>query len=155
VDETRRRVGSRPVLVIDECFDGDYGHVLLERGSQDYLGAENLSSEELQRCIEWAILRNGHLATAAAIPSDHGIADGSHGASEYQQILNSLGPRARQVLELLATGLPPKQIAMKLGTSPKTVWNQLADLRLRFDVTSNHALSVLVLQLVRNEIDGE
>lgn len=155
VDETLRSLGSKPVLVVDECFDDDYGHLLLERGVLDYLDARNLSSAKLHRRIEWAILRNGHRATAAVMPSNNGIADDRHDASEYRQIIDSLGSRMRQVLELLATGMTAKQIASKLSTSPKTVWNQLADLRLRFGVNSNHALGLLVLQQVSEENEGE
>lgn len=68
VDETLRSVGSQPLLVVDEYFDHDFGHLLLERAALDYLDAENLIAEELHRRIEWAILRNGHRATAAVTP---------------------------------------------------------------------------------------
>ncbi|MBI2479135.1 MAG: response regulator transcription factor [Planctomycetia bacterium] len=155
VDETLRGVGSIPVLVIDECFDDEFSRLLLEGGVLDYLDAVNLSCAKLQRRIEWAILRNGHRATAPTLSVNHDTAAGGHNAPECREILNRLAPRGRQVLDLLATGLTPKQIASKLGTKPKTVWNQLANLRLRFGVNSNHALGLLVIQFGQKENDGE
>jgi DNA-binding NarL/FixJ family response regulator len=155
LDATLRSVGSRPVLVIDEGFDEDYGHLLLKRGALDYLDMRHLSSTKLLRRIEWAILRNGHRENSRTISANHRPAAEGPNSTAFQQLPGSVGARARQVLELLAVGMTPKQIASKLGTSPKTVWNQLAGLRLRFGVNSNHALGLLMLQLVRREIDAE
>ena len=39
--------------------------------------------------------------------------------------MKKLTPREREVVQLLGTGLAPKQIARKLGVSPRTVRNQL------------------------------
>lgn len=152
VDETLRSVGSRPVLVIDECFDNDYAHLLLERGVQDYLDVEKLSSEKLHRDIEWAILRNRHRLTTLLLRQEHAA---ENNQSELRRIYDGLPPRERQVLELLATGLTPKKIACKLGTRPKTVWNPIANIRVRFDVNSNHALALLVLQRIQKESNVE
>jgi DNA-binding NarL/FixJ family response regulator len=151
VEETLRTVDSQPVLVIDEHFVHDYGRLLLERGAQDYLDSEHLSHAELHRRIDWAILRYGHRSSAPMLGRNHMADDDRHGWAKAHQVLGSVPPRERQILELFIAGFSAKQIANKVGTSPKTVWNQLANLRLRFDVGSNHALCLLVFRLSSEE----
>lgn len=149
VRETLRNAGSIPVVVIDERFESDCARLLIGCGASDYLDAQHLCAEKLLRGIEWAILRNGHRAFAPASPPTRRADDYGHEASELRQALNALPPRERQVLQLLAVGLTPKQIAARCGTRPKTVWTQLTKLRSRFEVDSNYALSVLGLRVVQ------
>jgi DNA-binding CsgD family transcriptional regulator len=110
----------------------------------DYLDGANLSAAKLLRRIEWAVIRNGHRLPGSD-PRTGNTADRDRKSLERRQTLDGLPPRERQVLELLASGLTPKQIAARCGTRSKTVWTQLAKLRFRFNVNSNHALSVLNL----------
>ncbi len=146
VDETLRAVGSKPVLVIDEYFDDDYGRLLLQRGALDYLDRKMLSLVELQRRVEWAILRNGHRSSTTTRPSNHERGEGGLELSEVQQIYENLPPREREVLELLLNRLAPKQIARRLGTSAKTVQNQIDNLRHKCSAASTTDLIILVLR---------
>ncbi|MDA1055482.1 MAG: LuxR C-terminal-related transcriptional regulator [Planctomycetota bacterium] len=134
--------------MIDECFDDDYGRLLLGRGTLDYLDAQNLISADLHRHIEWAILRNGHRAPTLVPPRIH-AADGDQ--SELGRIYEGLPPRQREVLDLLLKRLPAKRIAQRLGISVKTVHAQLATLRDKFQAASSPDLIILVLRALYEE----
>ncbi len=142
VDETLRSVGSMPILVIDERFDDDYGHLLLERGALDYLDGRKLGSVKLQRDIEWAILRNGHRAPPLPLRRDHAAAV-DH--SEVRRIYKGLPTRQREVLDLYLGRQTAKQIARRLGSSVKTVHSQLASVRGKFSARSSQDMIIVVL----------
>lgn len=148
VDVTLRSLVSQPLLVVDECFDADFGHLLLEHGALDYLDGRNLSSATLHRRSEWAILRNGPRAPTSAPWRDHAV-DGDQ--SELRRIYAGLPPRQREVLDLLLKRLPAKQIARRLGISVKTVHAQLASLRSKFQAASSQDLIILVLGALYRE----
>ena len=151
VDATLANVRSKPVIVIDECFDDAYGRLLFVHGVQNYLDVRGLSSEELHRSIEAAVLRNEHRPSALANRWNHIIADGGRDLSELRQILEDLPPREREVLDLLLGRLAPKQIARRLGTRVKTVHGQLASLRAKFEAASTPDLIILVLDAMYQE----
>lgn len=148
VDKSLRSVGSKPFLVIDECFDDDYGHLLLERGALDYLDGRNLSSEKLSRRIEWAILRNWHRVPTLSPLRDH-AADGDQ--SDLRRTYERLPPRQREVLDLLLGRQTAKQIARRLGINVKSVHGQLAKLRIKFGADSSQDLIIVVLRALYQE----
>jgi two-component system response regulator FixJ len=49
-------------------------------------------------------------------------------------LIDSLTPRERQVAELIAMGVPQKDIAKKLGISPKTLDIYRGNVRAKLDV---------------------
>ncbi len=51
-------------------------------------------------------------------------------------LIDSLTPRERQVAELIALGLPQKDIAKKLGISPKTLDIFRGNVRAKLEVTT-------------------
>ena len=51
-------------------------------------------------------------------------------------VVESLTPREREVLELLADGLPNKQIALRLGMSPETVKFHVAQISGKLGVSN-------------------
>ncbi len=51
-------------------------------------------------------------------------------------LIETLTPRERQVTELIALGLPQKDIAKKLGISPKTLDIFRGNVRAKLDVTT-------------------
>ncbi len=148
IEPLLKSIGSTPLLVLDERFDDRFAQSVLTHGALDYLDTARVTTDKLLRRIEWAILRNGHRAAATSRDTNR---DDGQVPIESRQRLEQLAPRGRQILELLATGLTPKQISCQLGTRPKTVWNQLAELRGRFAVDSNHALALLFLQRAPEE----
>lgn len=144
VDELLRIIDSRPVLVIDECFEDDYGSLLIECGVLDYLEAANLSSMKLHRRIEWAILRNGHRAPKLPSSQEHVVEEGQ--TTELARVYECLPPRQRKILDLLLNRVPAKQIARRLAISVKTVHAQLAILRDKFEAASSQDLIIVVLR---------
>lgn len=51
-------------------------------------------------------------------------------------LVDALTPRERQVAELIAMGIPQKDIAKKLGISPKTLDIFRGNVRAKLDVTT-------------------
>jgi DNA-binding CsgD family transcriptional regulator len=51
-------------------------------------------------------------------------------------LIDSLTPRERQVAELIAMGVPQRDIAKKLGISPKTLDIFRGNVRAKLDVTT-------------------
>lgn len=65
------------------------------------------------------------------------------------QPLARLSPREIEILRLIASGRSPKEAAATLGTSPKTVHNQIASLRTKLDI---HETAGLVRFALRHRI---
>jgi two-component system, LuxR family, response regulator FixJ len=61
------------------------------------------------------------LAIRAAIEVDRGQRADRQKRSQLKYRLDTLGPRQRQVLEMVTAGQPNKVIARRLGVSPRTV----------------------------------
>jgi two-component system, LuxR family, response regulator FixJ len=56
--------------------------------------------------------------------------------SHAKSLIESLTPREREVAELIALGMPQKDIAKKLGISPKTLDIFRGNVRTKLDVTT-------------------
>jgi DNA-binding CsgD family transcriptional regulator len=61
-------------------------------------------------------------------------------------VAQTLKPREREVLRLLAAGLGQKQIARHLGTSPRTVLHQVAAARRRLGAPTTIAAVALAIR---------
>ena len=69
------------------------------------------------------------------------------------RIPQSLPPRQRQILELIADGRETKSIALELGISPKTVEFHRLNLMHRTDLFTYQHLTKFALRLGLTEID--
>lgn len=143
VEELLQIAGSKPVLVIDERFDDDYGRSLLDRGALDYLDRDFLDLSKLHRRIDWAVLRNGHRSPRSPSATQESTNDDSRA---FQRIYKCLPQRQREILDLLLQRLPTKKIAKRLGISPKTVHSHLANLRCKFGAASSQDLLIVLLR---------
>jgi RNA polymerase sigma factor (sigma-70 family) len=66
---------------------------------------------------------------------------GEISAAEIEPELDQLTPREREVLRLIARGYPYKEIALRLGISPKTVEAHVSAVLRKLQLSSRHELS--------------
>lgn len=92
-------------------------------------------------------LEKGQPASALLAAIAHAIATASSGAaaaSTHRARLQSLTPREREVLTLVADGLSAKQIAQQLGTSYRTVETHRLNIGKKLDIHSPAQLNELL-----------
>jgi len=111
---------------------GVHGFVLKRSGSDALCAALDAAlAGKTYFCTNSAPL----LASALRDPSTHPLA--------------RLSPREIEILRLIASGRSPKETAAALGTSPKTVHNQIASLRTKLDI---HETAGLVRYALRHRL---
>jgi DNA-binding NarL/FixJ family response regulator len=137
VQATRQVVHDAPavaVLVLTTFDDDDNLQDAVRAGARGYL-LKGASQEEIARAI-------GVVAAGGAV----------FGASVASRVLGrvstppappplpfpQLTPRERQILNLVATGLPNTSVAAALGLSAKTVGNHLSSVFAKLEVSSRH-----------------
>jgi DNA-binding NarL/FixJ family response regulator len=115
VEATRRIVESAPgvqVVVLTSFVDRERVLAALDAGAIGYL-LKDADPDEL--------LRGVHAAARGESPLDPRAARTMLGAQRATGPLEELSEREREVLSLVAEGLPNKQIGRRLGISEKTV----------------------------------
>lgn len=60
--------------------------------------------------------------------------------------MTHLTPREKEIIGLVAQGFRDKEIARQLGTSPKTVGNQLTRIREKLGVTNRTLVAVFATE---------
>ncbi len=115
VEATRRIIEASPgaqVVVLTSFVDRERVLAALDAGAIGYL-LKDAEPEEL--------LRGVHAAARGESPLDPRAARTMLGAQRATGPLEDLTEREREVLSLVAEGLPNKQIGRRLGISEKTV----------------------------------
>lgn len=118
VEAIRRIVSERPrirVIALTSFLDDDKLFPAVRAGAAGYL-LKDVEPSELVKAIRTVHAGEGllHPAVAARLMEEV-AAGGTHGAPD------SLTPREREVVGLIARGLSNKRIALELGISEKTV----------------------------------
>lgn len=117
IEATRAVVAARPetrVIMLTSFAEHARIHAALEAGAVGYL-LKDAEPEDILKALHDAAAGGVPLsprAAAALLPQNRPTPDAT---------VASLTPREREVLELVATGLPNKSIARRLGISEKTV----------------------------------
>ena len=115
------------VLVLSDRADGDLVLRALRLGARGYITkAEGLQSlaDSIRRVVD------GERVIAPGLEQDAVVALGrmARRAREGAEVAAALTPREQQVLELLSDGLTMRQIATRLGISPRTVETHVSKL---------------------------
>ena len=84
-------------------------------------------------------------AVQRALAASRRLLDEASAAAEAGKLLARLTPRERDVLDLLAAGLPNKAVANKLGISPRTIEVHRARILEKLEVNSLPELVRIVL----------
>jgi len=131
----RRMLLQRPdlrVVVLTMHADEDLVLSALAAGASGYVLKDTEPAEVLDAVRQAArgSLVVGAKARAAVIDSI---------GAQSPTTLTDLSPRERQVLDLLARGLPTAAIAQRLGLAPKTVRNKLSEVFAKIGVADRAA----------------
>jgi len=146
LEGTVRAAAEQPrVRVLILSMHRDEEHVLgaLRAGAAGYLVKDAVPGE-LELALRAVARGERYLSPAVA---DHVVAATAPGAARPPGPLERLTPRLREILQLVAEGRSTKEIARLLGTSPKTVENQRAQLMRRLGVDDVAGLVRLAVQL--------
>ena len=129
IEATRRMIAERPdarILILSAYDEEDYVSAALDAGASGYL-LKSVHGHEVVAAIhavaQGQVVMDGRVARRALRRRDGPAAD---------------EPTAREleVLRLAARGLRTKDIAVELGTSPRTVEAHLTSIFNRFGVTT-------------------
>ena len=124
-----------PTLILSVCDEDVYAQRLLQTGARGYLMKDEPISTVLAAIRK---LLSGHLAVSDAIASRL-LQPGNTPASEARS-MQILSDRELQVCDMLAQGLCNKDIAARLGISPKTIGTYKARLMEKLGVRTTPEL---------------
>lgn len=140
VEATRRILHSHPgtaVLVLTMFDEDDLVADALRAGARGYLlkGAEQ---EEIERALRAVAAGDAIFSRAVA-----GRVLGRASSDRQAAVLPGLSSREREVLDLIATGMPNAAIAERLHLAPKTVGNHISAIFVKLGVSSRAEAIVL------------
>jgi DNA-binding NarL/FixJ family response regulator len=133
------------VLVLSMHTTEDFVRRALLAGASGYL-VKDSAPLELRMAIE-AVMRGEHFISSRV--SGHLVSRMVAGNGEARSSMESLTPRQREILQMIAEGKSTKQIAFVLEVSVKTVETHRASLMERLAI---HDVAGLVLYAVRNRL---
>lgn len=138
IDVLRKLKASRPDLkvIMLTSYGDEYLGASIEAGANGYL---------LKRANRQELIQAIHEAVEGGAPLDSQVTPSLlHKLREHYILLGApLSPREREVLELVATGLGNKEIALKLGVVETTVKNHMTSILQRLDASDRaHAVAI-------------
>jgi len=144
----RDQLPGTSVLILSSHATAEFVGRALSAGASGYV-VKDAMPQELSAAI--TAIRRGQ-AYLSPTASQHVAASLTRGG-KVESPLQSLSPRQREILQMIAEGKTVKQIAFNLGLSGKTVETHRAELMRRLDI---HDVAGLTLFALRNGlIDGE
>jgi len=114
--QLQERVPGARVIVLTSFIDDERLLPAVRAGAAGYL-LKNVEPQELARAVRAAHVGEAHIDPTVAARLVGQIAAQGRGGDA----IDTLTPREREVLELIARGLSNKRIALELGLSEKTV----------------------------------
>jgi DNA-binding NarL/FixJ family response regulator len=142
-----RDVPPTRVIILSMHVDAEYVREAIRAGAGGYL-LKDSGTSELETAIRAVARGETYLSPAA---STHLVAGYQRHESGAGSAPDPLTPRQREVLRLIAEGLPTKAIARKLGISAKTVEVHRTQLMDRLDI---HEIAGLVRYAIRTGLVG-
>ena len=133
------------VLILSMHTTEDFVRRALKAGASGYL-VKDSAPLELRLAIE-AIMRGEHYISSRV--SGHLVSGLVNSAGEGESSIDSLTPRQREILQMIAEGKSTKEIAFVLDVSVKTVETHRSALMERLSI---HDIAGLVLYAVRNRL---
>jgi DNA-binding NarL/FixJ family response regulator len=134
IDELTRRRPGLGVLVLTMHEDDGSLFGALRAGARGYL-LKGADREEIVRAV--LAVAGGDAVYGGAVARR--VVDALTGAGSRAPVLPELTGREREVLELLAAGLPTGQIARRLALSDKTVRNHVSAVLTKLQVPDRAA----------------
>jgi RNA polymerase sigma factor (sigma-70 family) len=137
--QVRARGGTMPFVVITAHGDVPHAVAAMRQGALDFIEKPFSRQQLLDRIRE-------------ALSADAEARRRAHGEEAVRQRLAKLTPRERGVLDLVVEGKLTKEIARRLGISPKTVEVHRSNLVRKMDV---ECVAQLVRQVVTLRLEAE
>jgi DNA-binding NarL/FixJ family response regulator len=144
--QIRAEVPEARVLILSMHTTEDFVRRALKAGASAYL-VKDSAPLELRMAIEAAM--RGEIYVSSRVSRHLVSALSAGGTGPAESSLESLTPRQREILQLIAEGKSTKEIAFMLAVSVKTVETHRASLMDRLAI---HDLAGLVLYAVRNKL---
>jgi DNA-binding NarL/FixJ family response regulator len=142
----REECPATRVLILSMHTTEDFVRRALRAGASGYLVKDSLPLE-LRMAIHALLRGETYLSSRVSKAVLSGLIDGRPARSEDS--IDSLTPRQREILQLIAEGKSTKEIAFVLEVSVKTVETHRAGLMERLGI---HDIAGLVLYAVRNNL---
>jgi DNA-binding NarL/FixJ family response regulator len=130
------------VLILSMHREKEYATRALACGAAGYV-LKDATAIECESAVRAVVRGENYLSPAV---SSHVVAEYSRMVQRQAAADDPLTPRQREVLRLIATGLPTKAIARNLGISVKTVEAHRSQLMERLDI---HDIANLVRYAIR------
>jgi DNA-binding NarL/FixJ family response regulator len=115
-----KEVPSVKVLALSSYSDSEYVHQLTEVGGSGYL-LKQTAAADLIKAVREAYRGNAFFSPTICRRLMDRYQESCRSGLPPQKRMDNLTPREAEVLQLIAEGLPNKQIAPELGISVKTV----------------------------------
>ena len=144
--QIRAEVPQARVLILSMHTTEDFVRRALKAGASGYL-VKDSAPLELKMAMEAIARGETYLSSRVSKTLLSGLVDGRPPESESS--LDSLTPRQREILQLIAEGKSTKEIAFTLNVSVKTVETHRAALMERLGI---HDVAGLVLYAVRHRL---
>lgn len=149
IEATRKILAADPkiaVIALSMHSDERYVTGVFDAGARGYL-LKTCNTEELIRAIE--AVRHGRTyitseLTHVLVDRRRGGEDSDHGKGAPPQ--DSLTPREREVLQLIAEGLTSKEIGARLGAATKTVESHRTNIIRKLNI---HSIAELTKYAIR------
>jgi DNA-binding NarL/FixJ family response regulator len=148
IELTKRVVLEFPdtrVLILSIHKQKEFATQALASGAKGYL-LKDAGEGECEAAVRAVFRGESYLSPAI---SAHLVAEYTRLAQAEEQSVVTLTPRQREVLRLIAEGLPTKAIARRLSISAKTVDVHRSQLMERLDI---HDVAHLVRYAIRNHL---
>jgi DNA-binding NarL/FixJ family response regulator len=130
--EVRRAAPGVGILMLTMFDDTASVHAAMRAGAAGYV-LKGATQQQIVRAIH--VVADGDTILAAGVVRP--ALDAASARTPHEPgPLDGLTTRERQVLALLATGLPTTRIAEQLGLAPKTVNNNLSNIFAKLGVSS-------------------
>lgn len=128
LSHVRKKFPKTRVIVLTVHEASEYAIRALREGAAGFL-PKSAASTELETAIDKVMKGGGYISPEASQKTVLEIGKGTK-----KELLESLSPRQREVLELIAKGRTTKQIAQELEISVKTVESHRSQLMERLDI---------------------
>lgn len=154
VEATRKIHAIDPkiaVIALSMHSDERYVTGILDAGGRGYI-LKTCNADELIRAMD-AVMRGGIYVTAdlTHVLIDRMNDDRRGGEHSGTPRLDSLTPREREVLQLIAEGLTSKEIASRLGAALKTIETHRTNIIRKLDL---HSIAELTKYAIREGLTG-
>ncbi|MEO5652630.1 MAG: response regulator transcription factor [Marmoricola sp.] len=147
--ELSRSLPTTAVCVLTMASDDDSLFAAMRAGARGYLlkGAEQ---EDIERAVRGVAAGEAVFGTGVALRVLAQLTSPPREADPFPQ----LTPREREVLDLLAAGRSPREVANRLGLVPKTVGNVVSNILTKLQLTDRGQAAIVAREAGMGGPDG-